>query len=55
MVEIAPAPRGGGAAVDFRGETHPTALERRGVGLMVKAGKDITTKIDLPGLAHAAG
>ncbi|WP_229680360.1 FAD-dependent monooxygenase [Saccharopolyspora thermophila] len=31
VVEIAPAPRGGGAAVDFRGEVHRTVLERMGV------------------------
>ena len=31
VVEIAPALRGGGAAVDFRGETHLTVLERMGV------------------------
>ncbi|WP_158842387.1 FAD-dependent monooxygenase [Saccharothrix deserti] len=31
VVEIAPALRGGGAAVDFRGETHMTVLERMGV------------------------
>ena len=31
VVEIAPAPRGGGAAVDFRGEAHLTVLERMGV------------------------
>ncbi|GAB2964863.1 FAD-dependent monooxygenase [Saccharothrix stipae] len=31
VVEIAPALRGGGAPVDFRGETHLTVLERMGV------------------------
>ncbi|MFE9746560.1 FAD-dependent monooxygenase [Saccharothrix saharensis] len=31
VVEIAPTLRGGGAAVDFRGETHLTVLERTGV------------------------
>ncbi|MEU4744411.1 FAD-dependent monooxygenase [Actinosynnema sp. NPDC023658] len=31
VVEIAPVPRSGGAAVDFRGETHLTVLERMGV------------------------
>ncbi len=31
VVEIAPALRGGGAAVDFRGETHLAVLERMGV------------------------
>lgn len=31
VVEIAPAPRGGGYAVDFRGEVHLTVLERMGV------------------------
>lgn len=31
VVEIAPALRGGGAAVDFRGATHLTVLERMGV------------------------
>ncbi|MFD1150345.1 FAD-dependent monooxygenase [Saccharothrix hoggarensis] len=31
VVEIAPALRGGGAAVDFRGETHLTVLDRTGV------------------------
>src|ERR1043166_9436544 len=31
VVEIAPALRGGGRAVDFRGETHLGVLERMGV------------------------
>jgi 2-polyprenyl-6-methoxyphenol hydroxylase-like FAD-dependent oxidoreductase len=31
VVELAPALRGGGQAVDFRGETHLTVLERMGV------------------------
>ncbi|MEV5510961.1 FAD-dependent monooxygenase [Streptomyces orinoci] len=31
VVEIAPALRGGGQAVDFRGETHLTVLERMGL------------------------
>lgn len=31
VVELAPAPREGGHAVDFRGETHLTVLERMGV------------------------
>ncbi|MFI9719542.1 FAD-dependent monooxygenase [Streptomyces sp. NPDC052396] len=31
VVEIAPAPREGGQAVDFRGETHLTVLERMGL------------------------
>ena len=31
VVELAPALRGGGQAVDFRGETHFTVLERMGV------------------------
>jgi 2-polyprenyl-6-methoxyphenol hydroxylase-like FAD-dependent oxidoreductase len=31
VVEIAPAPRGGGNAVDFRGQTQLTLLERMGV------------------------
>ncbi|MET8755068.1 FAD-dependent monooxygenase [Streptomyces sp. NPDC004667] len=31
VVELAPAPRPGGRAVDFRGETHLTVLERMGI------------------------
>lgn len=31
VVELSPAPRGGGHAVDFRGETHLTVLERMGL------------------------
>jgi 2-polyprenyl-6-methoxyphenol hydroxylase-like FAD-dependent oxidoreductase len=31
VVELTPAPRGGGHAVDFRGETHLTVLERMGL------------------------
>ncbi|MEU7895221.1 FAD-dependent monooxygenase [Nonomuraea sp. NPDC049152] len=31
VVEVAPALRGGGAAVDFRGPTHLTVLERMGI------------------------
>ncbi|MEU7043318.1 FAD-dependent monooxygenase [Streptomyces varsoviensis] len=31
VVELADAPRGGGQAVDFRGETHLTVLDRMGV------------------------
>lgn len=31
VVELAPALRGGGQAVDFRGETHMTVLERMGI------------------------
>ncbi|MEU6273991.1 FAD-dependent monooxygenase [Streptomyces populi] len=31
VVELAPAPRQGGQAVDFRGETHLTVLERMGL------------------------
>ncbi|MCZ0975983.1 FAD-dependent monooxygenase, partial [Streptomyces albulus] len=31
VVELAPALRGGGQAVDFRGQTHLTVLERMGV------------------------
>lgn len=31
VVELAPALRGGGQAVDFRGETHLTVLERMGI------------------------
>ena len=31
VVELAPAPRGGGYAVDFRGRTHLTVLEQMGI------------------------
>ncbi|MGO4431281.1 FAD-dependent oxidoreductase, partial [Streptomyces sp. MCAF7] len=31
VVELAPALRGGGRAVDFRGDTHLTVLERMGL------------------------
>ncbi|MGC7093346.1 FAD-dependent monooxygenase [Amycolatopsis lurida] len=37
VVEVAPAPREGGYAVDFRGEAHLTVLERMGVLEQIRA------------------
>ncbi|WP_314175167.1 FAD-dependent monooxygenase [Streptomyces winkii] len=59
VVELAPALRGGGQAVDFRGETHFTVLERMGVlpelrklrtgGSRIRfVDEDGRTRLDLP-------
>ncbi|MDJ1136980.1 FAD-dependent monooxygenase [Streptomyces iconiensis] len=55
VVELAPAPRGGGQAVDFRGETHLTVLERMGVLEELRGlgtGGSPITFVDERGRAH---
>ena len=53
VVEKAPALRPGGQAVDFKGRTHRTVLERMGVWEEIRAAADRPVRHGVPGRRRA--